>query len=119
MCLFHSLYRQLLRFRFGRKPTLLVLMFIKLVGIALSTFCPNYATLAVGRFLLGLGSMGCYNTCYVLSKYSSYIMLVNVGHVCASRVTHCSTLLRIICFLRRSQVVTSGRFILVLLDLVC
>jgi len=54
-------------FRFGRKKAILIYYGIKLIGIAMSTFGPNYAIFATGRFLVAC-SFGSYIAGYVLGK---------------------------------------------------
>ena len=66
--------------RFGRKPATISYLVIRVVGIAMSSFAPNYPTLAVGRFILGVGTSGCFLTAYVLSECSIHDHVMGVFH---------------------------------------
>lgn len=41
---------------------------VRVVGVAMATFAPNYPLCVVGRFVLGLGSSGCFLCAYVLGE---------------------------------------------------
>jgi len=63
--------------RIGRKSATMTYLCIRVVGFSLATFAPNYPTCVVGRFILGVGSSGCFLCAYVLGELTSaYIGLM-------------------------------------------
>lgn len=52
--------------RIGRKMAAMIYNCVRVVGVAMATFAPNYPLCVVGRFVLGLGSSGCFLCAYVL-----------------------------------------------------
>jgi len=47
---------------------MLLFSVVKIVGSAMSVFGQQYATYAVGRFLMGMGGVGCGLTGYVIGN---------------------------------------------------
>lgn len=54
--------------RMGRKPALIIMTVIKIMGNFLSAFAWEYWSLIVARFILGFGSIGCYIILFVIGK---------------------------------------------------
>ncbi len=58
--------------RMGRKPALMIMTIIKIIGNFLSAFAWEYWVLIVARFIMGFGSVSSYLILFVIGKYTLF-----------------------------------------------